>query len=274
MNDPTSNCGNIWIRAYTPDGFQVSLTLPADDTAAAMRHLEDVRAAGLLPMMPDTNTGEKHETITQVVRRESENRNGEVIDVLDMYGEGLKWRFTSVYMDTPADVKAFEDASGLTVAKLPVSQSQSALELDGSARIMKYVTRCRPFIAVTAPKGEKEIGGEKKTVYRLSRYMAAPQTAQDAPQAPAATVTPEPAANGHSGPQTGGNWANAASVTKLMTALVAAWDGVTWPEMCALVGIDAVGAPERWNVYESMRAAGEAIEAALNKTTEAEAVTE
>lgn len=75
----------------------------------------------------------------------------------------------------------------------------------------------------------------------------------------------------YDGPQTGGNWANAASVTKLMTALVAAWDGVTWPEMCALVGIDAVGAPERWNVYESMRAAGEAIEAALN---EAEAVTE
>lgn len=99
----------------------------------------------------------------------------------------------------------------------------------------------------------------------------------DAPQSsqkPAHEVIEEPAANGHSGPQTGGNWANAASVTRLMTALVAAWDGVTWPEMCALVGIDAVGAPERWNVYESMQAAGEAIEAALNKTTEAEAVAE
>lgn len=101
-----------------------------------------------------------------------------------------------------------------------------------------------------------------------------PQSSQKPAHDVDGVVIEEPAANGHSGPQTGGNWANAASVTKLMTALVAAWDGVTWPEMCALVGIDAVGAPERWNVYESMRAAGEAIEAALNKTTEAEAVTE
>lgn len=101
-----------------------------------------------------------------------------------------------------------------------------------------------------------------------------PQSSQKPAHDVDGVVIEEPAANGHSGPQTGGNWANAASVTKLMTALVAAWDGVTWPEMCALVGIDAVGAPERWNVYESMRAAGEAIEAALNKTTEAEAVAE
>lgn len=101
-----------------------------------------------------------------------------------------------------------------------------------------------------------------------------PQSSQKPAHDVDGVVIEEPAANGHSGPQTGGNWANAASVAKLMTALVAAWDGVTWPEMCALVGIDAVGAPERWNVYESMRAAGEAIEAALNKTTEAEAVTE
>lgn len=101
-----------------------------------------------------------------------------------------------------------------------------------------------------------------------------PQSSQRPAHDVDGVVIEEPAANGHSGPQTGGNWANAASVTKLMTALVAAWDGVTWPEMCALVGIDAVGAPERWNVYESMRAAGEAIEAALNKTTEAEAVAE
>lgn len=101
-----------------------------------------------------------------------------------------------------------------------------------------------------------------------------PQSSQKPAHDVDGVVIEEPAANGHSGPQTGGNWANAASVTRLMTALVAAWDGVTWPEMCALVGIDAVGAPERWNVYESMRAAGEAIEAALNKTTEAEAVAE
>lgn len=101
-----------------------------------------------------------------------------------------------------------------------------------------------------------------------------PQSSQKPAHDVDGVVIEEPAANGHSGPQTGGNWANAASVTRLMTALVAAWDGVTWPEMCALVGIDAVGAPERWNVYESMQAAGEAIEAALNKTTEAEAVAE
>jgi hypothetical protein len=45
--------GHIYIKAYSADGFQIGLTLPALTVADAMRHLEDARAAGLLTMMPE-----------------------------------------------------------------------------------------------------------------------------------------------------------------------------------------------------------------------------
>jgi hypothetical protein len=35
---------SIWIRAYTTDGYQISLTLPALTVSDAMRHRDDVRA--------------------------------------------------------------------------------------------------------------------------------------------------------------------------------------------------------------------------------------
>lgn len=104
--------------------------------------------------------------------------------------------------------------------------------------------------------------------YDVTPVVERPQLSRRPAHDADGVILPEPRENGAVGPQTVGNWANAASVTKLMTSLLGAWDGVTWAEMCALVGMDPVGAPERWNVYESLRAAGEAIEAALKKATE------
>ena len=86
--------------------------------------------------------------------------------------------------------------------------------------------------------------------------------------------TPEPAANGNSGPHMPGKWASEKTVTKLMTAARDEYPDVTWAEVRRAAGVDG-DTPEAWNVFPTAQAAYDVMMAALDKATEtAEAVTE
>lgn len=198
MNDTTSNCGNIWIRAFTADGFQVSLTLPAQSVADAMAHLDAVRAAGLLTMMPDSIASEESEIITTVMRRTHVNeKSGEVTPVIDMYpdwrGDFGTYRFAGLYLNTADDIAEFEAQSGLKLADIPLYDGQTPLKRSQRQRHRCETPVKSPFLAFKSPVGEKEIDGKMQTVYRFSRYGTAPAAAQaPAPSAPAPRA-PEPA---------------------------------------------------------------------------------
>jgi hypothetical protein len=123
FNDSTLNAtGSIWIKAWTPDGFQVSLTLPALTVADAMRHLDDVRAHGLLTTLPvdgGLESGESAETITMCVKRMKKNRKDETRPIIDVYWDGAGFKFVSIYLDTDEQIADFEAVSGLKVKDMP-----------------------------------------------------------------------------------------------------------------------------------------------------------
>jgi hypothetical protein len=181
--------GHIYIKAYSADGFQIGLTLPALTVADAMRHLEDVRAAGLLTMMPEATAGELIETMTMCVRRETVNKHDDTVPVIDCYFNGGKFKWVTLYLDDDTQRAEFERQSGLTVAKMPLYASQAPLQA-GERATMKYEVQCpRPFVAVKVPAREKEVNGVKQMTYKFARYGGQSASAMPQPE-PKAPIIP------------------------------------------------------------------------------------
>jgi hypothetical protein len=178
FNDSTLNAtGSIWCRAYTADGFQVSLTLPASTAAEAAAQMDAIRAAGFLAAPSDATAGEIIETMTMCVRRETVNKHDETVPVIDCYFNGGKFKWVTLYLDDDAQRAEFERQSGLTVSKMPLYASQAPLQA-GERATMKYETPCpRPFVAVKVPAREKEVNGVKQMTYKFARYGGQPASA-------------------------------------------------------------------------------------------------
>jgi hypothetical protein len=194
--------GHIYIKAYSADGFQIGLTLPALTVADAMRHLEDARAAGLLTMMPEATAGELIETMTMCVRRETVNKHDDTVPVIDCYFNGGKFKWVTLYLDDDTQRAEFERQSGLTVAKMPLYASQAPLQA-GERATMKYEVQCpRPFVAVKVPAREKEVNGVKQMTYKFARYGGQSASAMPQPE-PKAPIIPIDEHNfGHRAPDT------------------------------------------------------------------------
>lgn len=191
-------CSNVWVKAYTPDGYNISITVQISSVADVARVLDDIRAAGYTPVPANVEDGEKHEVITAVVRRTHSSDKGDT-PVIDCYpewkGDYGQYRFVSIYLNNADEIKAFEDASGLKLSSLPEYASQAPLQRTQGKPAKWEVTCKRAFTAVKAPNGEKEIGGKTQTVYRFTRYAGAtpaqPASNDNGASAPALTVVPK-----------------------------------------------------------------------------------
>lgn len=101
-----------------------------------------------------------------------------------------------------------------------------------------------------------------------------PQSSQKPAHDVDGVVIEEPAANGHSGPQTGGNWATGGTVARVLAKVNEKYPGTSLADMRRAGNIEDI-APEAWNVYPTGNAAYKVVLAALDKATEQpEAVTE
>lgn len=104
--------------------------------------------------------------------------------------------------------------------------------------------------------------------------LDAPQSSQKPAHDVDGVVIEEPAANGHSGPQTGGNWATGGTVARVLAKVNEKYPGTSLADMRRAGNIEDI-APEAWNVYPTGNAAYKVVLAALDKATEQpEAVTE
>jgi hypothetical protein len=196
FSEPTTATGSTWIRCFSPDGYQMALTLPITSVADALRHLADARAAGLtatLPVAGGIEEGEIPETITTVVKREKENKRGNVVPVIDIYWEGAMHAFTQIYLDEPEQAAEFEAHSGLKVKDLPLYESDAPKQLE-PGKPSKFERKCTPFIAIRK-KSTTPITINKKEVYpwRFVRYGTLAAQAPQQEQTPATPVkTPPP----------------------------------------------------------------------------------
>lgn len=187
------NTGKLYAKVYTTDGYQISLNLPASTTAEALRHLDDIRAAGLLPFMPENLISEETETIVTVVRRihfdEKKQREVPVIDLYPAWrGNYGQFRFAHIYLDTPEQIAEFEKNAGVKLDDMPVYNGQQALKRKEGRKDPTEVT-CRPFVAIKEATGTTEMEGNTYKTYRFSRYGGQPKAAP----APVAELAPEPA---------------------------------------------------------------------------------
>jgi hypothetical protein len=179
FSEPTTATGSTWIRCFSPDGYQMALTLPITSVADALRHLADIRAAGLTATLPGLKTGELSGTITSCMKREKQNRDGSITPIIDMYGpwegEFGRYRFVGVYLNTPEDVAEFEANSGLKIKNMPLFDSQVPLQRTAGIT-HKCEVKCQPFEVVKKEDAMKEIGGEMKMTYELARYVSTSAT--------------------------------------------------------------------------------------------------
>lgn len=128
MDQQHANTSSMWVRVYSVDGFELSLTLAVNSAADAAAQLEAVRAAGFLPRKPEVVDGES-EVIETVVRRQTENG----VPIIDYYPAWSRndtygtFKYGHKYLDKAEDVAQFEAQSGLKLADMPLYDGQSAI---------------------------------------------------------------------------------------------------------------------------------------------------
>lgn len=190
-----ASAGTIWAKVYTEDGYQISLTLPASSVNDALKHMSDIRAAGLLPAPVEPPSTEETETITTVVRREFVDAKGSAIPVIDCYpdwrGQYGQFSFTRIYLDTAADVAQFEAHAGVKLDALPVYDGQSPI-MRKEARPHRCEVKVKAFVVCKKYSGDKEVDGKMQRVFKFSHYVSADGYAAATPKPASAAPTDQP----------------------------------------------------------------------------------
>lgn len=183
----------VWMRGYTADGFQVSLTLGLDATPETINQLlAKVRMAGqagLMPSAPGLNPGEDKEAIATCIRRASASG----VPIIDFYpawgfeGQFGEHKYAHLYLNTPADIAQFEAQSGLRLADMPLRDEPTALKRTFGKTHAHEVAVKRSFEMLRTPDGQYETGMPK---WRYSYFKELP-IAPVNPPAPAPSSTPD-----------------------------------------------------------------------------------
>jgi hypothetical protein len=195
---------NVTFEGYSPEGFKMTFSHQFSTFREALDFTANAIKSGVTPVVPDAEAY-KEETIVTVIRREKINDDESVTPIIDMYpawkGEYGQFRFVGVYLNTAADIEAFEMQSGLSLDAIPLYDSQAPLQRKQGRRDRKETT-CRPFVARKRVTGEKEIDGETQKVWKFVGYgsnavpSAAPATTDPTPSpdtpAPRGAVLPLP----------------------------------------------------------------------------------
>jgi hypothetical protein len=186
----------------------------ANAYAEALAFSNKVIADGLLLNEPGLEPGEIKEHVGYVARRQKKNDDGTTTPVLDLYSphEAMKFKYLSVYLNTPDDVTAFEVASGLKVNGLPLVAGKASLER-GDEETDKFIIRVvnPSLFVIMKPNPRYDENSDEKRPKRLFvrwEYTGEIQR-QPAPQPPQptlpATETPKAQENGAAGQSEGKN---------------------------------------------------------------------
>lgn len=133
---------------YHPTGARCTLTLPTDDPKAAFDMVHAYIEAGFLVNAPVPIEGAKTLDVDYVVRCQYEYE-GKTKERLYFYDLSSKYHNSAmtVYPDDDEKVKAFEQASGLTIANMPIFKGSVAPMSDSGEYFEKYA-RAVKFTAI------------------------------------------------------------------------------------------------------------------------------
>lgn len=170
---PTPNGG--WVRLYHPTtGALATLPIAAETPEQALQAVEAYLAAGWKAEYAQVEK-ETRVPVTHIVRRVKANADGTETPVLDVYTGG-RFRTLGVYLNTPDDVAAFEQACGQRLSDFPLYEGGAPIERGANPRLdKKYVIPVQGLSVVFKPNPRWEGEEDKKHPKRLFvRWAAAP----------------------------------------------------------------------------------------------------
>lgn len=127
-------------RLYHPKGAQVSIPLSlmteitTEQGHMLMRSLDNLLTAGWSVTLPGVEPGESMDEIGFVARREKFNTNDSTTTpIVDLYpnkepNRGGAFKLIHMYLNTADDVAAFEAATGVKLAQIPLFNGDNAIE--------------------------------------------------------------------------------------------------------------------------------------------------
>jgi len=175
------NQDTLWLTAFTPAGFKVSFTLVIDPANIPSASYMDslMTQAGYSPHLVELDNNTSVEEIDAVVR--SVTSKGDT--VIYCYRQSLEWKIGQLYFNSPADLAAFEQASGLKVDSLPIYEGQGAPQRKDKLPT-KWERPCRPFKLTKTLVGVDDKGMNKYR-YGLFGHSSSANPAHDDHAAPA-----------------------------------------------------------------------------------------
>lgn len=153
MSDDNNNNG--WVKLYHPSGALVTLSVPMDsesnvDYAVAFAAVGRALAAGFLVTAPGLEAGEMKDTVGWVGRGQHQGRSG-MADMLFLFSIQDWWvkKFLVVYLNTDDQRLAFEAASGMVLASIPLYEGNGYPERGKQDKFIAAAPR--PFGVVFKP---------------------------------------------------------------------------------------------------------------------------
>ena len=182
------------VQLWHPAGVKVTLPVPVTAEQAqevnyelALKFVGDALSAGWMANAPGLEQGEEKGECGWVVRSQKDGNTG-MADVIDMYLVEDKFPKVRVYLNTDPERHAFEKASGLQVAKLPLYVGAGKIERGASRQTDTLVRQVLPPFGIVWKANPKynpeETDAKKKKPARLFvRYegQAAPKAKQGDP---------------------------------------------------------------------------------------------
>lgn len=179
---------------YNARGIRVHFTVPFNDDGSDINAVIDMLLAnGYTEGQPGVVEGGDKTEIRYVVRGQGTNKDGKPTDRIWMYapwGDDDKGSQLTHYLDTPDDVAAFERASGLRVADMPVCKGNAAPRRE-SGDFERARREVSFSIIRRKEESDKSIAGYK---WKLVQYV---------PSTPPPTETRYPAILNRDGKPTG-----------------------------------------------------------------------
>jgi hypothetical protein len=195
MSESTLTPNTVWLKVYTPGGFQASVTLTFTDAIPTAADVERrLIAAGYSATLPGLKAGDELEKIESVIRRQS-GKGTPIIDFYPYWGYEGKFgvnKHAHLYLDNPDQIAEFEARTGLKLADLPLYEGETPRNrVYGQPRHRCEIPVNRPLEMIKRPNGQHDNGMPK---YEYLYFGASPVPADTAAPAPAESVNPFPAA--------------------------------------------------------------------------------
>lgn len=173
---------SMWIRAFTPDGYQVSFTLnlpEQDPIGFAALVVEELTKHNFNPRESSLEPGEQLVTVNQVLRREHVNaKSGEITPVVEFWHNSSKYRTVQYYLNTAEDIQALALATGIGLDNFPLYEGEGSVERGKSPKAEAKITDIQP-IQIVMKTVEKEVDGavqkRKYFVHFHSKGIPAPE---------------------------------------------------------------------------------------------------